>query len=110
MKTYKPQALFALIIVIAVSLSISSCGGKKDTKTTDKNDTNKVAAVDTAGAITGDWVVIRDLSDPDKLNPIVSTTANAYEIEYYIFDMLLNQDRTTYELVPMLAEGLRKFP
>ncbi|HJY64658.1 MAG TPA: ABC transporter substrate-binding protein [Ignavibacteria bacterium] len=83
---------------------MASCGKKQDTTTTDKMGENKVAAVDTTGAIVGDWVVIRELSDPDKLNPIVSTSANADEIQSYIFETLLNQDRITYELTPLLSE------
>jgi len=98
------NALKILTVMILTAFFILSCGKKDNTTTIDKMGENKVAAVDTAGAVAGDWVVIRDLSDPDKLNPVVSTTANADEIQSYIFETLLNQDRITYELIPGLAE------
>lgn len=99
--------LTALFAVIFAMLTITGCGGKDDKKNTDiKNDGNKPQATDTAGAVTGDWVVIRELSDPEKMNPIVSNDASATEIQSYIFETLLNQNRETYELVPGLATGL----
>ncbi len=90
--------------IFALALVFSSCGKKGGDTTDNKLDENKVAAVDTAGAITGDWVVIRELADPEKLNPVVSTDASADEYESYIFETLLGQDKVTYELIPLLAE------
>ena len=106
MNKIKLSALFAVILAVSIMTGsyLSGCGSK-DNKTTDKKTgDNDVSAVDTTNAAIGDWIVIRELSDPDKLNPIVSTTANADEIESYIFETLLNQDRITYDLYPLLAD------
>ena len=53
--------------------------------------------------VSGDWLIIREMSDPEKLNPIVSNDASASEITYYVFEYLLDQDRETYELIPRLS-------
>lgn len=98
------NALRVLSIFILSAVLFVACGKKDETTTIEKMGENKVADVDTSGAVTGDWIVIRELSDPDKLNPVVSTTANADEIQSYIFESLLNQDRITYELIPGLAD------
>ena len=98
------NSLKTLSLSIFAAIFILSCGKKDDTTTIDKMSENKVASVDTASAVSGDWVVIRELSDPDKLNPVVSTTSNADEISSYVFETLLNQDRITYELIPGLAD------
>jgi peptide/nickel transport system substrate-binding protein len=99
--------LTALIAVIFSLIIFNACGSKDDKKTTDKKtDGNVPQAIDTAGAIEGDWVVIRELSDPEKMNPIVSNDASATEICSYIFETLLNQSKENYELIPGLATGL----
>lgn len=96
--------LSALLAVIFTLIIFSACGGKNDKKTTEKTgDDSKPQAVDTAGAIEGDWVVIRELSDPEKMNPIVSNDASADEIQSYIFETLLGQDKESYELIPGIA-------
>ncbi len=100
MNNYKITALFAILIL---TLAIG-CGGKNTQQNTNTNQqTNDVAKVDTAGAVTGDWLIIREMSDPEKLNPIVSNDASASEICAYIFEALLSQDKETYELIPSLA-------
>src|SRR5258705_7943241 len=89
---------FAVICgIFALALNFSSCGKKGDDKTDKQLDVNNVASVDTTGAAIGDWVVIRELSDPEKMNPIVSTDASADEYESYIFETLLGQDKVTYD-------------
>ncbi len=100
--------LTALLAVIFSLIIFNACGGKNDKKTTDKtnNDSNKPQAIDTTGAVEGDWVIIRELSDPEKLNPIVSNDASATEIQSYIFETLLNQSKETYDLIPGLATAL----
>lgn len=104
MNNIKLSALFAVIFALVL---FNACGGKDDKKTSDnKKDDNKPQAVDTTGAVTGDWVVIREMSDPEKLNPIVSSDASASEICSYIFETLLGQSKETYDLVPGLALGL----
>ncbi len=102
MKKFK---LTALLAVLTFSIVITGCGGKTTQQKTDGTNqtSNDVAAVDTASAVTGDWLIIREMSDPEKLNPIVSNDASASEICSYIYEALLAQDKVTYELVPSLA-------
>jgi peptide/nickel transport system substrate-binding protein len=100
MNTMKLTALLAVVITV---LFFTGCSGKKTQTTTDKQQTGNVAALDTAGSVTGDWLIIREMSDPEKLNPIVSNDASASEITYYVFEYLLDQDRETYELIPRLS-------
>ncbi len=94
----------ALLAVLVFSIIISGCGGKTtQQKTENKNQSNDIPAVDTNGAATGDWLIIREMSDPEKLNPIVSNDASASEIDSYIYESLLTQDKVTYELIPLLS-------
>ena len=101
MKKFK---LTALLAVLTFSIVITGCGGKTTQQNTNNTQqSNDVAPVDTASAVTGDWLIIREMSDPEKLNPIVSNDASASEICSYIFESLLTQDKSTYELIPALA-------
>ena len=101
MNKLKITALFAVLII---TLVMTGCGGKTTQQNTNNNQqTNDVAAVDTATAVSGDWLIIREMSDPEKLNPIVSNDATASEICSYIFEYLLTQNKETYELEPLLA-------
>lgn len=96
--------LTALLAVLVITIIMTGCGGKTTQQKTDNKQTsNDIPAVDTAGAISGDWLIIREMSDPEKLNPIVSNDASASEICSYIFEYLLDQDKITYELIPRLA-------
>ncbi len=48
-------------------------------------------------------VVIHNLGDPDKLNPLTSTSADASYIQQQIYSALLEYDPATLELVPHAA-------
>ena len=50
-------------------------------------------------------VVVHELSDPDKLNPINSQGAGATYIEHNIFMYLLDVDKEKLEIVPWLAKS-----
>lgn len=100
MKTLKLTALSAVMILTVI---ITACGGKQNQTNTNTQTSNELAPRDTAGAVSGDWLIIREMSDPEKLNPIVSNDASASEINYYMYEYLLDQDKETYELVPRLA-------
>jgi peptide/nickel transport system substrate-binding protein len=101
MNKLKFTALFAVLVV---SLIITGCGGKTTQQKTNTNTTsNDIPAIDTASAVSGDWLIIREMSDPEKLNPIVSNDASASEIDSYIYEALLGQDKVTYDLIPLLA-------
>ncbi len=92
--------------ILVLSIYFTACGknGGNDKTDNKKLDSSAVAPADTAGAVFGDWVVIRELADPEKMNPLVSTDASADEYESYIFETLLGQDKVTYELIPGLAQ------
>ena len=96
--------LTALLAVIFMASYLTGCGGKDKQNTGNNTQTsNELSAVDTADAVSGDWLIIREMSDPEKLNPVVSNDASASEICSYIFEFLLNQNKETYEIVPGLA-------
>lgn len=50
-------------------------------------------------------VIVHELSDSDKLNPLTSTDAHATYIEYNIFMYLLDVNKETLELNPSLAKA-----
>ena len=61
MNKLKITALFA---VLAISIIISGCGGKTQQKTDNKKTSDDIPAIDTASALTGDWLIIREMSYP----------------------------------------------
>ncbi len=62
-------------------------------------------AYDEVGAVTGDWLLVHMLSDPEQLNPLTSNDAGASSILGYIFQGLLTRDPRTLELKPLLADS-----
>ena len=62
--------------------------------------------VDTTGVTEGDWIVKQEMSDAEKLNPVVTNDATASGISLYIFENLLEIDRVTYGQIPLLAKSL----
>ncbi len=98
-KKYFPALLIVLI------LSALNCGNQ-DTQSVNTKDEYELPPVDTTGAVTGDWVIQRELADPQRLNPITVQDAIGMELSYYLFERLLwAADRTTYETLPWLAES-----
>ncbi len=95
--------LTALLAVVFSALLMVGCGGKTSQQNNTNTSSNDLEKVDTASAVSGDWLIIREMSDPEKLNPIVSNDATASEICSYIFEFLLTQNKETYELEPGLA-------
>lgn len=53
-----------------------------------------------------DQVVVHNLSDPEKLHPTNANDANASEIGRYMFQMLLDIDMESSQLVPVLAKEM----
>ena len=53
--------------------------------------------------MTGDWLVIHSLSDPELLNPLTSSDASSSEVLNYIFETLLTRNPRTLELKPSIA-------
>jgi len=53
--------------------------------------------------VTGDWLVMHSLSDPEQLNPLTSNDAAASSLLQYIFQSLLDRDPRSLELRPLIA-------
>jgi len=86
-----------------VLLVLLGCGDKTEVKVSDAppaaNETNP------GNPVTGDWLVIHSLSDPEQLNPLTSSDATASEILAFIFQSLLTRDPRSLELKPLIAES-----
>lgn len=97
----------AVLVLVIASLAALNCGNKnKTTSDVNVNAEYNLPPVDTAGAVVGDWVIHRELADPQRLNPITVQDAIGQEYSYYVFErMLWAADRTTYETIPWLAEA-----
>ncbi|MEI6311916.1 MAG: ABC transporter substrate-binding protein [Bacteroidota bacterium] len=80
---------YSTLIVTLFIISGCHCGNKKS-----KNDFGK------------NELVVHDLSDPDKLNPSTSTSADATYIEDMIFMKLVDVDKKTMSMTPELAVAL----
>lgn len=92
-----------LAFVVILSLFLFSCGNKKQNNNS-KETSYSLPEIDTAGAVTGDWIIQREMADPQRLNPITVQDAIGQELSYYIFErMLWAADRKTYETIPWLA-------
>ncbi len=80
---------YSTLIVTLFILSGCHCGNKKSNTEFGKNE-----------------LVVHDLSDPDKLNPSTSTSADATYIEDMIFMKLIDVDKKTMNMTPELAVAL----
>jgi peptide/nickel transport system substrate-binding protein len=86
----------ALIVLVAIG-----CGDNRADKV---SDSNALQSESTPGKpVTGDWLVIHSLSDPEQLNPLTSNDASSSEILGYVFESLLTRDPRTLELKPLAA-------
>jgi len=101
MRRFTPS--FALLFVLVL---LTSCG-RENRQTQNTSGGYDIPPFDTAGAVTGDWIIQRELADPQSLNPITLQDATGREFSYYIFERLMwAADRTTYDIVPWLADSL----
>ena len=55
--------------------------------------------------VTGDWLVMHSLSDPEQLNPLTSNDSASSEIIELIFEGLLSRDPRTLAFKPVIAEA-----
>ena len=102
MKTnYMKKEAFMILIVLTI-FSYLGCGHNNNEISNSSTDTT-IAPVDTAGAVNGDWLLIREIADAQGLNPVTSTDASGSEIDGYIFETLNNVDPISFELIPYLA-------
>lgn len=71
--------------------------------TTDHEDKN-LAELPYAGSKTAKELIVHELSDPDKLNPLTSQGAGSSYIEHSLFMYLLDVDKEKLEITPWLAK------
>lgn len=105
MKKYNAK-LFLVILITGITLI--SCGRKKEAATETDNakfSLTPLAPPDVKEAVIGDWVVKQEMADAEKLNPTVTNDASAQGIYIYIFEPMMDVDRATYELKPILAKS-----
>ena len=98
-----------LFVIVVTAALIFSCGRKKEVTQENSNSTFPITDLkpsETDGAETGDWIIRHVMSDAEKLNPIVTNDATATGIYIYIFENLLEIDRVSYELKPLIAKSL----
>ena len=84
-------------------LLLAGCGERGEVKAGGSEPAS--AAKDAGEPVTGDWLVIHSLSDPEQLNPLTSSDASSSEINGFIFETLLSRDPRTLELKPLIAEA-----
>ncbi|MEO8210831.1 MAG: ABC transporter substrate-binding protein, partial [bacterium] len=106
----KKVNILAIVILVTGSLIISSCGRKKEETTTKSSEgaefqLTELIPPNTKDAVTGDWIIRQEMSDAEKLNPTVTNDATAFGIYTYIFEPLIDVDRVTYEIKPIIAKA-----
>jgi peptide/nickel transport system substrate-binding protein len=70
----------------------------------DKKQASDLALLPYTGQKTSNELIIHELSDPDKLNPLTSQGAGSSYIEHSIFMYLLDTDKERLEVIPWLAK------
>ncbi len=107
--------LFSLLLVLVIVLA--GCGGSSEPAATPSESGQNAGTeastepeanatpVDEGKPVNGDWVVQRYPVEPQHLNPLLDT-ADAYtaRVTANIFESLLDMDKDTFELKPMLAD------
>lgn len=82
-------------------LMLLGCGDKSEVKVSEALPAT--GPKDVGKPVTGDWLVIHSLSDPEVLNPLTSSDASSSEINGYIFESLLTREPKTLALKPYVA-------
>ena len=72
-----------LLITALISISFFSCGRNQNTNNKNQKDYSLIEPADTVGAVVGDWIVQRELADPQRLNPITVQDASGQEFSLY---------------------------
>jgi peptide/nickel transport system substrate-binding protein len=88
--------IFALLLVFG-------CGDKTEVRVSEAPAAQE--AKSPGKPVTGDWLVLHELSDPEQLNPVTSNDAGSADVLGYIFESLLMRDPKSLELIPALAEA-----
>lgn len=70
----------------------------------DNNSDKDLSLLPYTGTKNSNELIIHELSDPDKLNPLTSQGAGSSYIEHSIFMYLLDVDKEKLEVIPWLAK------
>ena len=93
-----PQRVF--FVALSILLLMAGCGEKPAEK---KKPPQVADTGDVGKPVTGDWLVIHSLSDPEQLNPLTSNDAGSSEVNGFIFESLLTREPRTLALKPYIA-------
>ena len=100
MKVTRARTTISALMTIVLSALIISCGNQKKS---DVKIISELTPWDTTGAVTGDWLIRREMADAEKLNPIVTNDAAAEDIYILIYESLNDMNYETYDLIPWIA-------
>src|SRR3990170_7065403 len=84
-------------------LLLAGCGDKSDVKVADAPP--PASAKEAGKPVTGDWLIVHSLSDPEQLNPLTSNDSASSEVLGFIFESLLTRNPRTLEFKPLIAEA-----
>jgi peptide/nickel transport system substrate-binding protein len=82
-------------------LLLLGCGDKNEVRAPEPRPES--GAKDAGTPVSGDWLVMHSLSDPEQLNPLTSNDASSGEVLGFIFESLLSREPRTLELKPLVA-------
>lgn len=105
--------IFYVFAFLLSGIILISCGRKKEdtnankdaSKDASKLELTELSPPDMENAVVGDWIIRQEMSDAEKLNPTVTNDAAASGIYIYIFEPLIDVDRVTYEIKPIIAKA-----
>jgi len=95
--TMAPRFLLWMLVLLV----LAGCGDNSEVKFPEMVG----AAKDFGAPVTGDWLVLHTLSDPEQLNPLTSSDAGSSEVLAYVFEALLTRDPRTLAFKPLIAEA-----
>ncbi len=101
-KIYFYAPFFALSLLFF--LAANGCGSKNNNSTSENSVDTTLYTVDTAGAVDGDWLIIREIADAQGLSTLTTSDASSQEMQSYMYETLNNVDPVSFELIPYLAE------
>ena len=87
--------------VILALMVVAGCGDDTEVKISEVPSPSR--AQDAGKPVTGDWLVIHSLSDPEVLNPLTSSDSTSSEVNGYIFETLLTREPRTLAIKPSIA-------